>query len=106
MPLKGFKCKKPYEILSKKEVERIHQGSLEVLSETGMTVAHERSRKILEKGGCIVDHNTQRVKFPTDIVKWAIDQCPETFLVRARNPDLTLDLGGNIVYFASFPGFT
>lgn len=106
MPLEGFTCKKPYEILSPGEVERIHFGSLEVLSETGMTVSHDRSLKILEEGGCNVDHATKRVKFPTHIVEWAIAQCPETFAVKARNPDLTLSLGGNMIYFASFPGFT
>ncbi len=106
MPLEGFKCKKPYEILSSHEVERIHQGSLEVLSETGMTVVHERSLKILEDGGCLVDHNTRRVRFPTNLVEWAISQCPDTFTLKARNPDLSLNLGGETVYFASFPGFT
>ena len=106
MSLEGFRCKNPYEILSKNEVEMIHQGSLEILSETGMTVDHEQSRKILEQGGCSVDHEKQLVKFPTDIVEWAIAQCPDSFFVRARNPDLTLHLGGEAIYFASFPGFT
>jgi trimethylamine--corrinoid protein Co-methyltransferase len=106
LPLTGFRCKKPYEILSMEEIERIHLGSLEVLSETGMTVAHERSLKILEEGGCQVDFDTKRVRFPSDIVEWAISSCPETFLLKARNPELTLDLGGETVYFASFPGFT
>lgn len=106
MPLDGFRCKNPYEILSHKEIERIHQGSLEVLAETGMTVADERSRNILEEGGCEVDHETQRVKFPSDLVQWSIDQCPEKFQVKARNPELTLELGGDRIYFASFPGFT
>jgi len=106
LPLEGFKCKKPYEILSSHEVERIHQGSLEVLSETGMTVVHERSLKILEDGGCLVDPETRRVRFPTNIIEWAIAQCPDTFTLRARNPDLSLNLGAEVVYFASFPGFT
>src|SRR4030065_2790998 len=106
MPLEGFRCKKPYEILSNEEVEIIHQGSLEVLSETGMTVAHEQSRKILEDGGCIVDREKHLVKFPTAIVEWAIAQCPHSFLVRARKPEFTLNLGGDAVYFASFPGCT
>jgi trimethylamine---corrinoid protein Co-methyltransferase len=106
MPLAGFKCKKPYEILSSDEIARIHQGSLEVLAETGMMVVHENALRILEAGGCVVDHQTRRVKFPPDLVEWAISQCPETFLVKARNPELTLDLGGETVYFASFPGFT
>lgn len=106
MALAGFHCKKPYEILSADEVLQIHQGSIEVLAETGMTVADQRSREILEEGGCQIDHESQRVKFPPELVLWAIDQCPERFEVKARNPELTLDLGGDRVYFASFPGFT
>jgi len=106
MPLDGFKCKKPYEILSSRDVERIHQGSLEVLAETGLTVVHDRSLKILAAGGCQVDYETRRVRFPTHLVEWAITQCPETFTIKARNPDLSLNLGGETVYFASFPGFT
>ncbi len=106
MPLEGFRCKRPYEILSQDEIERIHQGSLEVLCETGMTVVHNRSLKMLAQGGCQVDFETKRVRFPTNLVEWAVAQCPETFQLKARNPDLTLNLGGEVVYFASFPGFT
>jgi trimethylamine--corrinoid protein Co-methyltransferase len=106
MPLDGFKCKKPYELLSDRDVERIHQGSLEVLSETGMTVAHERALKILEEGGCQVEYDTRRVRFPTSLVEWAVNQCPETFTLKSRNPNLSLTLGGETIYFASFPGFT
>lgn len=102
----GFRCKKPYEILSREEIEKIHQGSLEVLSETGMTVAHEASRRILADGGCKVDDEAQRVRFPPELVQWAIDQCPDNFPLTARNPEHSLSLGGDIVYFASFPGFT
>lgn len=97
MTLEGFHCKKPYEILSPQEIEKIHSGSLEILLETGMTVADQRSRQILEAGGCQVDHETERVKFPADLVQWAIDQCPDTFTLRARNPELSLDLGGGAV---------
>jgi trimethylamine--corrinoid protein Co-methyltransferase len=71
-----------------------------------MTVADARSRQILEEGGCKVNHEAERVKFPPDLVQWAIDKCPNRFQLRARNPDLSLDLGGDMVYFASFPGFT
>jgi trimethylamine--corrinoid protein Co-methyltransferase len=106
LALEGFRCKNPYEILSADEIEKIHVGSLEVLEETGISVADRRSRQILEDGGCQVDHETERVKFPPDLVQWAIDQCPDRFTLRARNPELSLDLGGDLVYFASFPGFT
>lgn len=106
MTLAGFRCKNPYEILSKEEIEQIHQGSLEILAETGMTVAHKEARKVLAESGCLVDNETQRVKFPPNLVQWAIDPCPHTFSLKARNPDHTLNLGGDVIYFASFPGFT
>lgn len=102
----GFHCRHYYEILSRAEVERIHQGSLEVLSETGMIVAHEGARRILDEGGCSVDYATHRVRFPPDLVQWAIAQCPHTFSIKARDPEHTLTLGADVVCFASFPGFT
>jgi trimethylamine--corrinoid protein Co-methyltransferase len=40
------------------------------------------------------------------VVQWAVDQCPDVFEVKARTPELTLELGGDRIYFASFPGFT
>ena len=106
MPLKGFRCAKPYEILTPQEIEKIHQGSLEVLAETGMIVDDERSRKILQDGGCNIDHDSRVVRFPPDLVNWATEKCPDSFQLQARNPDKTLCLGGTAVYFASFPGFT
>lgn len=105
MPLKGFICEKPLEFLSPEKIERIHKGSLELLAETGMTIAHTGCRKILASGGCEVDHETERVRFPRDVVTAAIARCPSSFPLRSRNPDLTLELGGQQVYFASFPGF-
>ena len=105
MALAGFTCKNPIGFLSQEDIERIHQGSLEVLAETGMTVANARSRQILAKGGCQIDEETERVRFPPALVQWAIEQCPNTFPLQARNPKYSLDLGGEIVYFASFPGF-
>jgi trimethylamine--corrinoid protein Co-methyltransferase len=105
MPLAGFTCKEPITFLSERDIVRIHQGSLDILAETGMTIAHERSRKILQEGGCSVDHESGRVRFPPDLVQWAIDQCPDTFPLRARNPEYSLSLGGDTIYFASFPGF-
>lgn len=107
MTLAGLKHnQKPFEMLTEHEVERIHEGTLDILASTGMKVDDERSRDILREGGCLVDHENQRVKFPPDLVQWAIEQCPGTFTVKARNPEHSLEFGGNTTYFSSFPGFT
>jgi len=104
--LTGYINDKPHEFLSNKEVERIHEGALEVLSKTGMVVAHEKARTLLQDAGCEVDHETERVKFPTDLVQKSIDLCPSTFEQKARNADLSLNFGDGTVYFGAFPGFT
>jgi len=106
MPLAGHTCKKPCDGLTQEEVERICRGALEVLAEAGMVVAHPKALALLQEAGCSVDQAAQRVRFPRDLVQWAIAQSPETFQQQARNPDLTLNWGGATVYFGAFPGFT
>lgn len=106
MTLVGHQCKKPHEILAKEEVERMYRGALDVLADTGMTVAHPQALEILREAGCKVDSETERVKFPRDLVQWAVDTCPKEFEQKARNPDLSLHWGGETVYFGAFPGFT
>lgn len=102
----GYINNKPYNFLSNEEVERIHQGALDVLRATGMVVAHEKARSLLEEAGCEVDHETERVKFPPELVQKSIDLCPSSFQQKARNPELTLNFSNGIVYFGAFPGFT
>jgi trimethylamine---corrinoid protein Co-methyltransferase len=104
--LAGHICKRPHEFLARDEVERIVDGALEVLADTGMIVAHPTALALLREAGCAVDEAAQRVRFPRDVVQWAIDQCPATFQQQARNPDLTLNWGGETIYFGAFPGFT
>jgi trimethylamine--corrinoid protein Co-methyltransferase len=53
-----------------------------------------------------VDHDVERVWFPSDLVQWAVDQCPDECDQAARNPNLSLRFGGETVYFGAFPGFT
>jgi trimethylamine--corrinoid protein Co-methyltransferase len=106
MSMQGLVCKKPIEMLSSTELETIHECSLEILEEVGLIVADERSREILAEGGCAVDEATERVRFPRDVVTSATALCPDTFTVRARTPERTLKIGGEIVYLAAFPGFT
>jgi trimethylamine---corrinoid protein Co-methyltransferase len=104
--LNGFQCKNPIEFLTREQVARIHEATLEILAETGMTVAHAPARDLLAAAGCAVDSSSERVRFPPHLVESAIRQCPDAFPLRARNPERSLNLGGETVYFASFPGFT
>ena len=53
MTARGFvRNFEPLRILSQGEVERIHQGALDILEVAGVRVDGERARKIYENGGC------------------------------------------------------
>ena len=64
MPLKAHICKKPKDILTSDEIERIHRGTLDILSDVGVVFAGEKALDILESGGCDVDRASGRVRFP------------------------------------------
>ncbi|GAI96689.1 unnamed protein product, partial [marine sediment metagenome] len=105
MALKGFTRNfKPLEILTEEQVEAIHRGTLDVLWETGIRLEHERALKVLEKNGCKVDYESNRVHFPPGLVEESLRKCPSAFRVKARDPQNSLMIGGNTLYFGPFPG--
>lgn len=89
----------PLSLLSEEEVEAIHQGALYILEKTGMTVDHPASLELLEKNGCKVDRENNRARMPVALVEECVRQCPSSFVVKARDRDLDLMIGGDTVYF-------
>ncbi|MEA1964073.1 MAG: trimethylamine methyltransferase family protein [Candidatus Aerophobetes bacterium] len=103
--LKGFTRKfKPLEILTEEQVEAIHRGTLEILENTGMTFYHEKALKLFEKNGCKVDFEKKRAYFPPALVEECLRKCPSSFHVKARDPKSDLIIGGDTLYFTTFPG--
>jgi len=98
--IKGFTRKyKPLDILSEEEEEAIHRGALYVLEKTGMRVEHERALKLFADNDCLVDFDERRVRIPPGLVEECLRKCPSSFVLKARNPDQDLMVGGNTVYF-------
>jgi trimethylamine--corrinoid protein Co-methyltransferase len=98
--LRGFTRKfKPIDLLTDEEVESIHRGALYVLAKTGMRVEHERALKVYAAGGCQVDFEEKRVRFPAGLVEECLRTVPSSYVLRARNPDQDLMIGGNTLYF-------
>jgi len=105
MIMKGFSLNiKPLEILSEEQVEKIHQGSLEILEETGIKIEHDRALRLFADNGCNVNFKEKRVKIPGYLVEECLDKAPSSYIVKARDPRNDLRLGGNTLYFANFPG--
>ena len=103
--LKGFTRKfKPLEILTDEQVETIHNGTLEVLEATGLRVEHDRALKLFADYGCKVDLDKKRVRIPSYLVEESLRKCPSSYLVRARESENDLMIGGNTLYFSQSVG--
>jgi trimethylamine---corrinoid protein Co-methyltransferase len=74
------------ELLTQEQVERVHEGSLEILEEVGLLVRHGPARDLFREHGCDVDSETNRVKFPRAIVEKYRKVYPPKFTFRGRDP--------------------
>lgn len=87
--------------LSRKQMTKIHDGSMDILSSVGVAFNEEESIEIFKKNGFKVDNKT--VFFSENDVSEALESAPEGFTLSARNPDKSLQIGKKNVAFA--PGY-
>ena len=91
----------PLELVSKDELESIHQAALTVLKEIGIDFLHDGARAMLKDAGADVDPASQRVRFDPAVVEARIGLAPKQFTLHARNPARNLIVGGRHVAFGS-----
>jgi len=82
-----------FEVLSQAEVKRIDAASMEILREVGIKVPYPTAREIYKEAGAVVDDEAMSVKLPEKLVRWAIEQAPESFTIYGRDPDFQLPIG-------------
>jgi len=75
------------ELLTSREVERIHEASLEILENVGILVRNEKAREIYAQHGCNVDSETTVTKFPRSVIEEQRKFFVPTFTFKGRNPD-------------------
>lgn len=80
-------------MLGPEGVERLHEASLQILADVGIRFQSATAREVLRSAGVAVDEETQIAKLPRDLVEWAVDTAPGTFLLAGRDPvrDCLLD---------------
>ena len=102
---KGFTRNfEPIRILRENQVEQIHKASLNVLNEVGFKFDSDKALKLLEENGCKVDYNSKIAKIPSNLVEECIRKTPSSFVLRARDPNLSISVGGNTIYFMNSAG--
>ena len=82
-----------FEVLSQPEVERIHAASMEILAEVGIKVTYQKARDLFREAGAEVDEQTQAVKLPESLIRWAVEQAPQQFSLFGRDGQFRLDIG-------------
>lgn len=89
-----------YKPLTEVELQGIYATALDLLDRLGMGETPARLRKDLLAAGAR-DGREERISFPPTLVEAAIDQAAKTFTFHGRDPDRSIEVGGNRVYFGT-----
>ena len=87
-----------YEILDAERLELIHDASLEILEEIGIEFRDDEAIRMWREAGAEVER--YRVRIPRQLLMDLVAKNPERFVVHARNPERSTEIGGNKVAFA------
>jgi trimethylamine---corrinoid protein Co-methyltransferase len=104
MSRQGITRRTTLRTLSEPELRALHDGALTVLAETGLTFEDPWALTFLAAQGCRVDESFGRVRFPRELVEACLSQAPRQFAVAAPNPENSLLLGGDRLYFSHSSG--
>src|SRR5215216_6458821 len=74
------------ELLTREQVQRVHDASLEILEDVGLKVRFGPARALFAKHGCKVDSETNIVKFPRAVVENYRKMAPPKFTFHGREP--------------------
>lgn len=91
---------KPIEAISADELESIHDASMRVLEEIGMDFLHEEARAMLKAAGAQVKPGEDRVRMDRAMVEELVAKAPSEFVLRARNRNHDLRIGGDAIVFS------
>jgi len=89
-----------FEVLSKKDIRKIHDATLKVLSQTGVEVHCQEGRELLGMAGCDVDSN-HRVKIPNRLVEESLEAVPNGFTLYDREGNPACQVEGKNCYFGT-----
>ena len=89
----------PIEPLTQEGVEKVHDAAMRILEEIGIQFLHDDAIKILKREGCTIQPDGVTVRMGRDFVMEKIATCPERFTITPRNPDKTIEIGGNRAVF-------
>ncbi len=91
-----------YHILRNEDLDALHEATLELMEDFGLQIHGEKALEIYSAAGCDVDKETERVRFPKNLVNDSIEACPEEFKLCGRDPKNDTLVGGKNVAYKNF----
>ena len=99
MPREGILINKPFERINEKQIQQIHEASLQILMKPGLISFNRRAAEIFQEHGAQVEKtggdNCWQIKIPEKLVTDALANAPKTVKLGARNPDNILVMHGD-----------
>ena len=93
-------------LLSESEVERIHEGALQVLARTGVVIHNDPTLSLLEEAGCRVWREERRVCIPPPVVEQALAHAPDLVYLYTRRGERAMALGAGPLHVRTSSGAT
>ena len=88
-----------WKILNRRQIQTIHDASMQVLARTGVAVRSAEALALLKKAGAAVDG--ERVRMKADLVTRALETAPSSIPIHDRAGKLVMHLGGWESYFGT-----
>ncbi len=90
-----------HELIPNESIQAIHEASLRILERTGLVMPlHLERRQQARDVGLQMDDESQRVRFPPQVVEAALKKAPQQYTLYARNPENNILLDGQHGYLS------
>ena len=92
--MSGISIRRPYPVLAREDVDRIHAAALRELERIGVKVGTAKGRRLLAEAGAQMDERTQVARIPQALVQEALTRTAKHIVLcgRSRDQDADLDL--------------
>jgi len=87
------------EVLSRAQMAQIHDRSTHILASTGVRVDSAHARRLLAEASAIIEADSGIVRFPRELVDWALNVAPSYVDIYDRQGDRAFRLGEDTARF-------
>jgi len=92
--------------LTENDVERIHDGALQILAQTGIVIHDDDVLTLLDEAGCRVSRDDRRAYIPAQVIEDTVTKAPTVVTLYNRLGEQAMALGAGPLYARTSSGAT